>query len=82
MTDDEISALADRAAERAVEKFMQKFGIYADEPEEVRKDMQHLRTWRQATNRVTDAGVRAFVMIILAGLLGLIWVGFNAGRGR
>lgn len=81
MTEDEIAAIADRAAERAVEKFVQKLGLYADDADEIRRDMQHLRTWRLATSRVTDAGVRAIVMIIITGLLGLLVVGFNAWRG-
>lgn len=81
MTEDDIAAIADRAAERAIDRLMSRFGIYADEAEEFRKDIQHLRAWRTATSRVTDAGVRAVVLVIITGILGLIVVGFNAAKG-
>jgi len=81
MTEDDIAAIADKAAERAIDRLMSRFGIYPDEAEEVRRDLQHLRAWRTATSRVTDAGVRAVVLVLITGLLGLVMVGFNATKG-
>lgn len=58
-----------------------KLGIDATDPIELQKDMQHLRAWRESVATVKRQGMITAVGIIIAGVLGLIWVSIRGNGG-
>lgn len=62
------------AARETVEDMFAKLGIDADAPFEVQRDFQHLREWRKSIETVKRQGMITAIGIIVAGVLGLIWM--------
>lgn len=65
----------------AVAETLLKLGIDATDPIELQKDMQHLRAWRESVATVKRQGMITAVGIIIAGVLGLIWVSIRGNGG-
>jgi hypothetical protein len=84
MTENDIRHLVEHAAKEAaheaVKETLLKLGIRADDALEVQADMQHLRSWRQASNTVKRQGLITAVGIITAGIIGMIWVAISKGN--
>lgn len=78
MTENDIRNLVERvakeAAHQAVKETLIKIGIESDDALEVQADMQHLRAWRQASNKIKSQSLMTAVGIITVGFLGLIWM--------
>ena len=55
-------------------------GVDAADPIEVQKDFQHLRDWRKTTDAVKTKGIMTVVGLLVAGLVGLVWVAFGGHR--
>lgn len=81
MNDAEIAALVERTAEetaqRVIKQTLLSFGIDASEPLEMQADMQHLRNWRNSVNAIKRQGLLTSIAIVVAGVLGLIWMAVN-----
>lgn len=81
MTDEQIEALvaktAEETAQRVIKQTLLSFGIDASDPLEMQADMQHLRNWRTSVNAVKRQGMLSAMGIIVAGVLGLIWMAVN-----
>ena len=80
MTEGEVKRIAAEAARAAVEETFLRFGLSIDEPLEVQRDFQHLRSWRSSVDTVKKQGLITAVGILTAGLIGLIWMAIR-GNG-
>lgn len=82
-----IEHIAEHAAKKAVRETMLLLGIDIDDPikaqrqfatlatltsDRTAENLQFLDRWRIASDRVSDAGWRAFVKVIVIGMLGLL----------
>lgn len=56
-------------------------GIHTDDAVATRADMAHLRAWREATEKIKDAGLAATVKWFVVAVLGLIAVGLAVKFG-
>lgn len=74
MTEAEIRKIAHEAARQAVKETLISLGVDADDPLEYQRDMQHLRSWRQASETVKRQSIITAVGIIIAGTIGAVWV--------
>lgn len=63
----------------AVAETLTHLGIEASEPLEVQKDMQHLREWRESIDTVKRQSLITAIGILLAGVLGLVWMAVKGG---
>ena len=79
MTEAEVKKIASEAAKAAVKEMLVSYGIPPDDPLEVQRDFQHLRSWREASETVKKQGLMTAVGIITAGILGLIYMAFKGG---
>lgn len=86
MTQAEIEEVAEAAAEEALRKMFLTLGVDISDPEAVIKmqaDFKHVRRWRQATETVSDTGLKAAVKFIVTATLGsaLVWFGWKTVGG-
>ena len=49
---------------------------------EAQRDFAHLRRHRKATERIAGQIVRLVIGIVIAGGLGMIWLGFKGSLGK
>ena len=70
MTEHEIRRIV---SETVKETFM-RLGIDSEDPIELQKDMQHVRSWRTSVETVKRQGIMTAIGIITAGFLGAIWM--------
>jgi hypothetical protein len=77
MSPEEVELIADRAAERAVEKVLGVYGIDTKNPVEAQADMAHLRRWRKAVNKAATTGFLTTLSIIITGALAATWMGIK-----
>ena len=70
---EEIELLAERAADKAIQRFFQVLGVDASDPIEMQKDFAHLRSWRQAIEQTKSHTLTAAIGIILTGIAGAVW---------
>lgn len=77
---DEISAIAEEAADRAIQKTLLTIGMDASDPDaaiKLQADMQHLRIWRESTEAVKKRALLTAVGICVTGLIGWLFVAFH-----
>ncbi len=60
-----------------VKETLLSLGLEIDDPIKMQKDFQHLRDWREASESLKSHGLTTLVGILLAGLLGAIWMGIK-----
>lgn len=80
VTADEVKIIAEEAADAAVRKMFEQFGVDLSSPESIIKfqdDMRHLRTWRESTELIKRQGLKSAVGFIVAGLLGYFVLAFQ-----
>lgn len=82
MTEPEVKAIADAAAEAAVRRVLQVYGIDVESPKESQADMDHLRRWRKAVNTAQSAGFVTTLTILITGVCGMLWLGLTFALGR
>lgn len=84
LSEAEVELIAQRAAETAVRRVLSEYGIDVSAPKESQADMDHLRRWRRAVNTAQSAGFVTTLTILITGLCGALWLGFNSmlGLGR
>jgi hypothetical protein len=61
----------------AVAETLLTLGIDTTDPVELQKDMAHLRAWRESVATVKRQSLVTAVGIVIAGVLGLLWLGFK-----
>ena len=74
MTSDEIGAIVSKA----VTETLEKLGIEASDYKEMQADFNHLRRWRKSVEQAQSYTFKAVVTTIAAGVMGAIWLGFQA----
>lgn len=80
MTDIEVTAVANRAAEAAVNRILMRLGVDIDEPEayvDFRRDLAHLRAWRESIDIMKRTSIKTAVGVLITGTLGLLWLAFK-----
>jgi hypothetical protein len=70
MTEHEIR----RIVAETVDQTLTRLGVDTQDPLEFQKDMQHLRAWRESVATVKRQSLITAVGIIVAGIIGLIWI--------
>lgn len=81
MTPEEAHTIAREAAEAAVNNTFLHLGYDIADREQVRalkRDLAHLRRWRDATDTVSKQGLTAAVTVLVTCVLGAIWLGIQA----
>jgi len=78
---EEARALARETAESTVANLFLHLGYDVQDREQVahlKRDLAHLRRWREATETVRRQSLGAAATLIAAGSLGAAWLGFQA----
>lgn len=57
-----------------VDQTLTKLGVDTSDPLEVQRDLQHLRAWRESSDTVKRQGLITAVGIVVAGIVGLVWL--------
>ena len=60
-----------------VHETLLSLGLEIDDPIKMQKDFQHLREWREASESLKSHGLTTLVGILLAGMIGAIWIGIK-----
>lgn len=84
MNQEDISRIAEAAAEKGIQKAFLAIGIDASDPEAIIKmqaDFIHLRTWRESTEAVKRKAYLTAVGVLVAGALGYLLVAFGWSAG-
>ena len=74
MTNEEVEAIV----AKAVTETLVKLGIEAGDYKEMQADFTHLRRWRKSVEQAQSYTFKAVVTTIAAGIMGAIWLGFQA----
>ena len=72
----------DAIALKAVATTLTSFGIDEDDRRELRADLQHLRRWRKSVEQAQSYTFKAVITVIVAGLVGAIWLGVKVMMGK
>lgn len=75
MTENEVKKIV----AEAVAETLLTLGIDTSDPVALQKDMAHLRSWRESIATVKKQSLVTAVGIIVAGVLGLIYLAFKGG---
>lgn len=81
MTPEEARAVARETAESTVANVFLHLGYDVQDRDQIaalKRDLAHLRRWREATETVRRQGLGAAATLIAAGTLGAAWLGFQA----
>lgn len=70
MTEAEVK----RIVAESVDQTLTRLGVDVSDPLEFQKDMAHLRAWRESVATVKRQGLITAVGIVVAGIIGLIWL--------
>lgn len=73
---------ADEVVLRTISTILTSFGIEEEDRMELRRDFDHLRRWRKASEQIERAGWRAVITVLVTGLCGLIWLGIQTKLGK
>jgi hypothetical protein len=74
MTNEEVEAIVTKA----VTETLVKLGIETGDYKEMQADFTHLRRWRRSVEQAQSYTFKAVVTTIAAGVMGAIWLGFQA----
>jgi hypothetical protein len=75
---DDVDAVVDGA----IATVLASFGIEEEDRRELRADFQHLRRWRKSVEQAQGFTFKAVISIIVAGFLGVVWLGIKAMLGE
>lgn len=73
-----ILAKVRQAADEGVTAALERVGINPGDPIEVQRDLAFLRDWRHTAASVRRKGLLTAVGVLVAGGLGLLWLGLRA----
>ena len=74
LTPDEARTIARAAAKEAVHETLELLGMDVNDPREAQRDFAFVRSWRTSSEAVKRQGLLAAVTVLIAGILGLIWM--------
>lgn len=75
---DEIDAVV----ARAIANVLTSFGLEDEDRRELRADLQHLRRWRKSVEQAQSFTFKAAITVIVAGILGAVWLGIKVMLGK
>ena|SRR5947209_2439498 len=67
---------------RTIATTMASFGIEEDDRKALRADFQHLRRWRQSVEQAQSYTFKAVITVIVAGVVGAVWLGIKVMLGK
>ena len=67
---------------RTMATILTSFGIEEEDRKELRADFQHLRRWRKSVEQAQSYTFKAVITIIVAGLVGAVWLGIKVMLGK
>ena len=67
---------------RAIATILTSFGMEEEDRRELRADFQHLRRWRKSVEQAQSYTFKAVITIIVAGILGALWLGIKVTVGK
>jgi hypothetical protein len=67
---------------RAIATILTSFGIEEEDRKELRADFQHLRRWRKSVEQAQSYTFKAVITVIVAGLVGAVWLGVKVILGK
>jgi len=67
---------------RTIATILTSFGIEEEDRRELRADFQHLRRWRKSVEQAQSFTFKAVITIIVAGLVGAVWLGIKVMLGK
>ena len=67
---------------RAIATILTSFGIEEEDRKELRADFQHLRRWRKSVEQAQSYTFKAVITVIVAGVLGAVWLGVKTMLGK
>jgi len=67
---------------RAIATILTSFGMEEEDRRELRADFQHLRRWRKSVEQAQSYTFKAVITIIVAGILGALWLGIKLTLGK
>jgi hypothetical protein len=67
---------------RTIATILTSFGVEEEDRSELRADFQHLRRWRRSVEQAQSYTFKAVITIIVAGLLGAVWLGVKVMLGK
>ena len=70
MTPQELDAML----EKVIERTLTRYGVDVKNPIEQQKDMNHLRSWRVASENSFVTVRNAFIVTLVTGFLGAVWL--------
>lgn len=76
MSRDEIEAIAEKASQRALQKFFLTLGYDTSDPDEIKSMQNHfqfIRSWHDSSKAVRESSLKAAITVIVTGFLG--WLG-------
>lgn len=63
---------------KAVATILTSFGIDEEDRKELKSDFIHLRKWRKSVEQAQGYTFKIVITTIVGGLLGALWLGFQA----
>jgi hypothetical protein len=73
---------ADDDVLKTIATILTSFGIEEEDRRELRADFQHLRRWRKSVEQAQSYTFKAAITIIVAGLVGAVWLGVKIMLGK
>ena len=67
---------------RAIATILTSFGIEEEDRRELRADFQHLRRWRRSVEQAQSYTFKAAITVIVAGVVGAVWLGIKVMLGK
>jgi hypothetical protein len=67
---------------KTIVTILTSFGIEEEDRRELRADFQHLRRWRKSVEQAQSYTFKAVITIIVAGLVGAVWLGIKVMLGK
>ena len=62
---------------QSVRETLTSMGIDSHDPIAMQRDFQTLRDWRRASETIQSKGVLTIVGILVAGVIGVLWLGLK-----
>lgn len=75
-----VKEAVSEAAKEIMENTFLALGLDIKEPLEIQKDMQTMRSWRKAKEKVAYHGLTVSFGIVVAAILSMVWAKITEGR--
>lgn len=71
---------AEAAADKAIDRFLERIGVEPDEIATLRKDLDALRSWREIKDAMVKQGFLSMTILFITGVCTLIWFKMQGGK--